>query len=123
MQPHDEWFAIAERDLLSATKLFEFGLYDTAIFHTQQCAEKMLKGFLTFHSKPIEKIHNLVVIINRCIQIDSSFLSLMPAILFLNNRDTQFRYPSEILEPTHEEITQAIAFAEKIFFFVKSLTQ
>jgi len=123
MTLEQEWIIKAEHDLLSAKTLFEVGLYDTAMFHTQQCAEKSLKGFLAFHSKPIQKIHNLVVLNEQCKQIELSFGQLQSAVLFLNNRDTGFRYPSEELNPTHEEITQAISFTENVFSFVKSLLE
>jgi HEPN domain-containing protein len=121
MTLEQEWMTKAEHDLLPAKKLFEVGLHDTAMFHTQQCAEKSLKGFLAFHSKPIQKIHNLVVLNEQCKQIELSFVKLQAAVLFLNNRDTGFRYPSEEMDPTHEEITQAIEFAENVFLFVKTL--
>ena len=119
MKPHEEWLLKAEHDLLSAKRLFEVGLYDTAIFHTQQCAEKALKCFLAFKSKPLQKTHDIVLLKNFCSEVDSSFDSILNAAVFLNSRDTQFRYPSEEMEPTHEEIVIAIEFAEKIFSFVK----
>ena len=115
MNPHEEWMVKAEHDLLSAKKLFETGLYDTAIFHTQQCAEKALKGFLALKRQPLQKSHDLVLLNNLCKEIESSFNQLADECVFLNTRDIQFRYPSEEMEPTHEEITQAIIFAEKIF--------
>ena len=123
MNPHEEWMVKAEHDLLSAKKLFETGLYDTAIFHTQQCAEKALKGFLTFKSLPIQKTHDIVLLKKLCSETNSSFDTLLDAVVFLNTRDIQFRYPSEEMEPTLEEITQAIIFAEKVFSFVTSLVQ
>ena len=123
MNPHEEWMVKAEHDLLSANKLFETGLYDTAIFHTQQCAEKALKGFLALKRMPLQKSHDLVLLNNLCKEIESSFNQLTDECVFLNTRDVQFRYPSEEMEPTREEIAQAIIFAEKIFSFVKSLVQ
>ena len=123
MTLEQEWLTKANHDLLSAKKLFETGLYDTAIFHTQQCAEKALKGFLAFKNLPIQKTHDIALLKNFCSKVDISFDELLDAVVFLNTRDTQFCYPSEEMEPTHEEITQAIIFAEKIFSFVKSLIE
>ncbi len=123
MQPHEEWLYKAERDLLSAKRLFESGLNDTAIFHAQQCAEKSLKGFLAFARLPLQKSHDLVLLNNICSEYETTFQNLMQFAIFLNSRDIQFRYPSEILEPTHEEIVLAIKFAEEIYSFVKSLIQ
>jgi HEPN domain-containing protein len=43
------WFIKAYRDLLSAHELAsaEMPLLDTAAYHCQQAAEKVIKGFLT----------------------------------------------------------------------------
>jgi len=98
-------------------------LYDTAIFHTQQCAEKALKGYLAFKNLSIQKTHDIVLLKNLCAETDASFSELLDAVVFLNTRDIQFRYPSEEMDPTHEEITQAIVFAENIFLFIKALIQ
>jgi len=48
MKQHEEWLLKAENDLLSAKKLIagDNPILDTAVYHTQQCAEKSLKGFL-----------------------------------------------------------------------------
>ena len=45
------WFKKAENDLINAenTIKMESPPTDTICFHAQQCAEKYLKGFLTFH--------------------------------------------------------------------------
>jgi len=44
MPGHDAWLAKASSDLRSAVKLSKDGddTLDTAIYHTQQCAEKSL---------------------------------------------------------------------------------
>jgi len=48
MKQHNEWLSKAQNDLRSAKKLIsdEDPIYDTAIYHAQQCAEKSLKAFL-----------------------------------------------------------------------------
>jgi HEPN domain-containing protein len=45
------WILKARRDLLSAKRLAS-GVdpyFDTAIYHCQQCAEKVIKGWLVYH--------------------------------------------------------------------------
>jgi len=53
MKPHEEWLFKADHDLKSAK--FSLSsidpLYDIAIYHTQQCAEKSLKAVLAFQKK------------------------------------------------------------------------
>ena len=47
MKPYESWLIKAYHDLISAKKLAqdEEPVLDTAIYHTQQCAEKALKGY------------------------------------------------------------------------------
>ncbi len=49
MKPHKEWLFKAEHDLKSAELLLQSvePLYDIIVYHTQQCAEKALKAYLT----------------------------------------------------------------------------
>ena len=84
MSPHENWLVKAEHDLLSAKKLFEVGLNDTAIFHSQQCAEKTLKGFLAFKNMAIQKTHDIVLLNILCNDIEPLFRELNAACVFLN---------------------------------------
>jgi HEPN domain-containing protein len=61
MPSYSGWIAKAKSDLHLAEKgVKEDDLtLDTAIFHTQQCAEKALKGFLAYHEQPLLKTHDL----------------------------------------------------------------
>ncbi len=47
----DSWFAKAHLDLRTANLVLEAEppLYEPAVFHCQQAAEKSIKGFLAFH--------------------------------------------------------------------------
>ena len=122
MEPYEEWLLKAKNDLLSARKLFESGLNDTAIYHTQQCAEKSLKGYCAFKIQPVQNIHDLVLLNDNCKKLDSDFKKLNAAAIFLNNLDTSFRYPGDELEPSDKELTSAIEYAEYIFNFVNGKT-
>jgi len=55
------WFRKAENDLINAehTMKMKNPPYDTVCFHAQQCAEKYLKGFLTFHEIEFPKTHSI----------------------------------------------------------------
>ena len=50
-QEADEWLSKAAEDLASARVLIDAGHPSTALFHCQQCAEKSLKAFLTWHDQ------------------------------------------------------------------------
>ena len=58
MMGYEAWLYKANNDLKSALKLLEGDdpIMDTAIYHTQQCAEKALKGYLAFKREPLKKL-------------------------------------------------------------------
>ncbi len=57
-----EWIKKAEDDLRVAQHEMEYDQpsYDAICFHSQQCAEKYLKGFLTEYSVEFPRTHMLV---------------------------------------------------------------
>ncbi|MDR3109291.1 MAG: HEPN domain-containing protein [Planctomycetaceae bacterium] len=89
-----KWLFRAENDLDSAQILLKHDQpkLDIAIYLTQQCAEKVLKGFLAFHQQEIPKTHELVKLVDRCMKIDPSFLELMGKANYLTPNATEFRY-------------------------------
>ncbi|MCU0391336.1 MAG: HEPN domain-containing protein [Thermoflexibacter sp.] len=123
MEIHEEWFYKANSDLESAKVLLQHNLLDTAHYHTQQSAEKALKGYLAFRNQPIQRIHNLNVLLANCIDLDDSFSELSTQTRYLNGFDTKFRYPDEELAPERSEVQTAINYAEVIFEFVKQKVQ
>ena len=118
MQKHEEWLFKAEHDLESAKGLFNLGLFDTAIYHTQQCSEKVLKAYLVFKNQPLPKTHNLDMLCLLCIDLDSEFDNIYLDALDLNGLDVTFRYPGAQLMPFKKDVEAAIETAEKIFDFV-----
>ncbi len=50
-----QWLSKAEEDLGSAKLLLLGSFYGTAIYHTQQVAEKALKAYCVYISIPIPK--------------------------------------------------------------------
>ena len=86
MKLHDEWIFKAEQDLKSAEYLLTSPskLYDIAIYHAQQCAEKALKAWLVKNEQPNEKTHNLIYLCQNIMQFDKSFSGLLDKALLLN---------------------------------------
>ena len=130
IEPHVAWMMRAESDLRGAEILIshENPTTDVAIFHTQQCAEKALKGFLAFKRAEIRKTHHLGELVDQCTVIDSTFDSLLPGAHTLTPKATEFRYFGNLEEiddisqlfPTVEEVESAIAQAKRILEFVKT---
>ncbi len=122
MKPHEEWLFKADHDLKSAEYLLgsPSGLYDAAIYHTQQCAEKAIKAFLAFREQPIEKSHNLIYLCQTAISLSKDFEALLDAALLLNPYATMFRYPEGDLLPTESELRTAIDSARSVLVFVQA---
>lgn len=120
MKPHELWLEKALRDLKSAKMLFQSDqpILDTAIYHTQQCAEKALKAYLAFAGQSIVRTHDLTALNDLCARLDSNFDKLYDEIEFLNPYSTMFRYPGDIIEPELIEVEEAINNAEKVLDFV-----
>ena len=127
---YEAWLFKAQNDLSTAELAIRQvdPITDTAIYHTQQCAEKALKGFLAYHRAAIPKIHNLVELVERCTAIDSAVESLLSDADDLTPLGTEFRYPDDCdgindisqLFPTVEKVEAAIVQAKRILDFVKS---
>ncbi len=120
MAIHEEWLRKAKRDLDTANALLEKAYYDTAIYHTQQCAEKALKGYCVYRLQPLIKTHDLEKILKICINLDSSFQQLDLLATSLNGLDVRFRYPDVEFEPEEKEVVEAIEWSEQILDFVKN---
>ena len=128
---YEAWLLKAQSDLEIAeitTRQCNPTITDGAIYHTQQCAEKALKGFLAYHQSAIQKTHNLVRLIEQCVAFDPDFESLLEDADDLTPLGTEFRYPDDFGEiddvsqlfPSVEEVEVAIAKAKRILDFVKT---
>ena len=126
MEIFNQWLLKAERDIDSAELLLNGKLYDTAIYHTQQCAEKALKGFLAFKRQPIQKTHDLVVLVKMCEKLDVDFDDILSQAYGLKGLDVEYRYPDddddlddEINQPEESQVKNSIVYAREILDLVK----
>ena len=120
MAIYEEWLLKVQRDLDTAKALLEKAYNDTAIYHTQQCAEKALKGYCVYRLQPLIKTHDLDKILNICIGLDNTFQHLDILATSLNGLDVKFRYPDIEFEPDAAEVQDAIDWAEQILDFVNT---
>lgn len=118
MRVHEHWHLIALEDLESAKHLFVRS-FTTTLFHVQQCAEKALKSYLVLKKGSAKKTHDLVLLVNTCMEIDQSFEELRPFTMELNPYETAGRYPDESFEkPNLERMQELIVQSKFIFDFV-----
>lgn len=117
------WIRKANNDLRAAKKLAANPdpIFDMAIFHTQQCAEKALKSFLASHEVLPPKTHDLDYLIHQCCTFNTLFKNLFDCTELLQPYCFKFRYPDDIFSPDELETHDAIICAEKILIFVKKV--
>jgi HEPN domain-containing protein len=117
------WIVKAQHDLLAAQKLSsDSEIYaDIAIYHCQQSAEKAIKGFLILHDRAFPRTHDLRLLVQLALVLNPSFQDYQEAAELLTPYATAFRYPSDVMQPTAEELQEAIERASEIFNFITSL--
>jgi len=117
-----QWLLKADHDFVSAERLLagDPPLRDTAVYHCQQAAEKMLKAYLTLRDAPFQKVHTLSVLIDQCEKLDQSFQQIREASDILTPYATAFRYPGDLLEPEPADADEALLLARKVVDFVKA---
>lgn len=122
MPSYKGWINKAKSDLRLAEKGVKDDdlTLDTAIYHTQQSAEKALKGFLAYHDKSLSKTHDLLKLLEMCSFIEAEFSSLSIDAAVLSPFATEFRYPvDEEIAIERTVVLDAIKRAEKILAFVE----
>jgi HEPN domain-containing protein len=127
--PHDlvlketaEWLKKASTDLRSC----KVGLgaepptLEDVVFHAQQAVEKTFKAFLTFHSRPFRKTHDIEEIGSIVTEIDPTLEKIIFDASMLTPFAWQFRYPGESAEPELEEAQRAASLAQDVYKTVLS---
>ena len=118
-----QWIKLAETDLGVARHLFEAYRpmpIETICYHSQQSAEKMVKGFLFSNGVEAPRIHDIKELCEMCIEIEAGFDSLTKEAITLSQYGVLPRYPNELELDEHDAET-AIKFADKIMEFVNGL--
>ena len=82
-------------------------------YHCAQAVEKYLKGFLEYNDIVPEKTHNLLKLLDRCIEIDESLKEIMKECELINKFTSQIRYINR-KEVSEVETEYVLKFTEKI---------
>jgi HEPN domain-containing protein len=113
-----QWLLKSQRDLKAARVLFQSQLYDGAVYHCQQAAEKALKAYLAYQEVILQKTHNLSVLLESCISFEAGFEVLRNSADALTPYATEFRYPGAAIEPEQDEAAEALEMADLVLSFV-----
>ena len=75
------WLTKAEHDLMSAHVLAAQcpPLLDTAVYHCQQAAEKVVKGFLVFCDQAFDRVHDIEVLVRLAMPYETRFVDWLDA--------------------------------------------
>jgi HEPN domain-containing protein len=93
---------------------------DAVCFHSQQAAEKVLKGFLVKQGIEPPKTHKMNDLCEMCMDCDSTFLQIYHACSALNSYAVQSRYPGNEPDIAPEEAQTALENAKTIYDFCKA---
>jgi HEPN domain-containing protein len=90
-----QWVRKAEHDILAARHLLKLRpvLTDEICFHCQQCIEKYLKGMLAEHMLPIQKTHDLTVLISQLMPTDPTLRPMRRGLKGVTRYAVEYRYP------------------------------
>jgi HEPN domain-containing protein len=110
-----EWMIIADDDFDSANILNESFRKHTEVicYLCAQATEKYLKCYLTYNDIIPQKTHNLVLLNDKCIEIDNNFQEIKMECGFLNRYINEIRYPYRI-QVYEEDVKYVISSVEKI---------
>ena len=110
-----EWIQIADDDLYAAQMLNKLVRKPNEIicYHCAQAIEKYLKGYLMFNDIIPQKTHNLLVLLELCIEKDNCFENIKAECGIMNRYTNEIRYPHRI-EIKVEDVNYSIKVAERI---------
>ncbi|NOY97755.1 MAG: HEPN domain-containing protein [Chloroflexi bacterium] len=93
-----KWLAYADGDLRVAEHSMNdvSPSYHTICFLCQSAGEKFLKGYLIVQGWRLEKTHDLLALLNHCVEYDASFGELVEGGTFLNEYVVAGRYPGDL---------------------------
>ena len=115
------WFEYAENDLEAVIILSEQlkPKYEIVCYHCQQCAEKMLKGYIAYNNGRLQKTHDLVVLCETSAKYDVEFESILEICSDLTIYAAEVRYPN-LMQIENYHMKKAIENANLIRNFILS---
>lgn len=113
-----QWFIYAVRDLKAAKGLFKIGAEQTNAvgFHSQQCVEKAIKGYLLYLNIKPSRTHSIKELAHQLKDVDLKTFKILMSADRLTKYAVIYRYPDAELKPTaHASVKSAVKIAERIY--------
>jgi HEPN domain-containing protein len=110
------WLAKAESDLLASRHLLQGrpDLAGTAAFHAQQAVEKALKALLVWHQIEFSKTHDIDRLLELVAQVEQGLAKRVEKAGSLTAYAVEYRYPTELPQPTAAQAEEALRIAQKV---------
>ncbi|MDP3996024.1 MAG: HEPN domain-containing protein [bacterium] len=121
IKAHEEWIKKVADDELNAQSILTHrdGAPSGVCFLSQQIAEKYLKALLVFHQKPFLKVHDLLELETRLLEIEPDVKTLHQELVSLNRYYIETRYPGDYPDFSWQDADEAFKAASDIANFVK----
>jgi len=115
-----QWIMRADDDLRLAELIMSYSepVYWAAAFHAQQCAEKALKGLLTFHDIRAGKTHDISNLLKLSVPVLGDLEQFKDRAGVLTTYAVDSRYPVPYRDISKEDAVKAIGTARSIFEFI-----
>ena len=108
----------ADSDLENAALCVTSGVsLDTACFHAQQAAEKLLKAYLMAYGLPAPFTHNIKKLVELCEQHNSAFQAMKSLGQALTPYAVHLRYDEDFW-PSEQETATALQSAQTLRAFI-----
>ena len=116
-----EWFSKGQKDIEDAEFLLKNNrAKENVSFHIQQAAEKYLKGFLIYNGWKLEKVHDLIKLLEEAIKFHKSFIKFIKPMRKITNFYFESRYPVGYeVEYTKPELKEAIKQTKGLISIIK----
>lgn len=110
-----DWLIKASEDLEASELLSKAALPALVAFHAQQAAEKALKAFLTWHDHEFLKTHDLDILGDDRVAIDSTLATVSSAVSPISRYAIESRYPGVWPKPTAADAREALRLARAMY--------
>ncbi len=120
-----EWFDKGQKDIEDAEFLLKNNrAIENISFHVHQAVEKYLKGFLIYNGWKLEKIHDLVKLLEEAVKIDKSFNKFTVPLRKITNFYFETRYPVGYeLKYSKQELKESINKTKNLINLIKKKTK
>lgn len=116
-----EWLARADSSLALGKARIEGVALEDLCYQAQQAAEKALKAAILAHAPTCPYVHDLDVLLERLADLGIEVPEEIDAASTLTRYAVETRYPNLFQEVTPAEYEEALARAEAVLAWVRSL--